>query len=117
MAKWNRQEIRDLFADLDCHIGDSEQGGDWDIPGLMLFPKSNPEEWMSISPYHDPSYRTPEQLPRDDCEVHAIEVRTDGDCRGGCQTDNEDLAVLYAKVTARLRKLGFYIINHYDEIF
>jgi len=116
---WNRQAIRDRLSDLRAEIVDNEPGGDYDIIGLDLRPTTAGDDnnaWISIAPFKDPS-SNPDYDVQDDCEICALEIRTNGDCRGGCQTTREDVGILYAQVTIRLRADGWRIIDHYDQIF
>lgn len=99
-----------------------EPGGDYDIPGFSLAPTSiedraeNRDAWISITPFKDPNIE-PDYDTLDDCDIYALEIRTNGDSRGGCQSTIEDVGILYAQITIRLRADGWRIIDHYDEIF
>jgi len=114
---WKMSEIKKLLEGLNAHIDDNPPGGDWDIMGLSLTPQGVDDDSVTISPFKDPNSDGDYKI-QDDCEIYALEVRTfSSDSRGGCQTTNEKVAVLYGQITARLRAQGWNIINHYDEIF
>ncbi len=117
---WKRDEIRKLLEDLDCSIREVGPGGDWDITGFSIVPNDS-EEWISITPFKDPAEESNSSNASEDeldnCEIYAIEVRTDGDCEGGLQTEDEKEGAVYGRICARLTKAGFYVIPHYDKIF
>ncbi len=115
MTIWKRDKIRKLLKDLDCSVGLQDPGGDWDIVGFHITPNGS-EEWITIIPFKDPE-SDPDEEVQDNCEIYAVEVRTNGDCTGGLQTQDEKVAIAYGRVCARLSKAGFNIIAHYDEIF
>lgn len=112
---WKRAEIRKLLEDLDCSIREVGRGGDWDITGFSVVPNGS-QEWISITPFKDPATK-PDTEVLDNCNIYAIEVRTNGDCEGGLQTEDEKVGIAYGQICARLSKEGFYVIPHYDKIF
>jgi len=122
MPHWKRSDVQELLSDLDAEVVESEPGGDWDIKALGFAPLSienrgeDRDAWVWITPFKDPNEDS-NYAVQDDCEIYALEIRTNGDSRGGCQATNEDVAVLYARITAKLREQGWHIIGHYDEIF
>ncbi len=117
---WTRSQARALLTDVG-EIRDCGAMGDYDIPGLTIRPYDRTGgEAVTITPFVDPIHRTPKPkciTDTTEVDVFAIEVRTDGDCTGGCQTEDEELAKVYGVVTARLRKAGHHVIPHYDAIF
>ena len=115
MTIWKRDKIRELFKDLDCSVEEKDPGGDWDIVGFFIVPNDS-KEWISVIPFKDP-FTDPDEEVQDNCEIYAIEVRTNGDCTGGLQTEDEKVGIAYGRICARLSKEGFNIIAHYDEIF
>lgn len=115
MSIWKRTEIMRLFGGLICSIRDQEPGGDYDIYGFRITPNGS-KEWISVTPFKDPETE-PDKEVQDDCEVVAIEVRTNGDSCGGLQTEDEKVAMVFGQIVAILSKAGFHIIAHYDEIF
>jgi len=112
---WKRSEIQEVLEQLPCTFKEIERGGDYDLPGFRVRPIGS-QEWIDITPFKDP-LEDPELTGLDDVEVHSIELRTDGDCRGGLQSSNPNVCGLYAQIKCRLTQLGFRIINTYEEIF
>lgn len=115
MTVWKKNKIKELLENLDCTIQEIETGGDYDIPGFVIRPNST-KEWITITPFKNPGL-VPNPEVMDNCEIYALEIRTNGDSRGGLQTKDKKVGRLYGEVCAELSKKGFYIIAHYDEIF
>jgi len=119
---WNRAKVKAALQATgeNVEITDVDStGGDWDIFGLRATLEGvDPAEdynAISITPYQDPNFAPLEKM--DDCDVYAIEVRTNGDSRGGCQTGNRRIGHLYQDVKMTLEEMKFRVIGHYDEIF
>lgn len=121
---WNRQKVADAIQAINNNIVieylDSA-GGDWDTVGLRILLKTvqdtNGYNSITITPFKDPDCRNPNYEIQDDYDVYAIELRTNGDSRGGCQSKNTDISHLYMDIKLLLQSMKFHIINHYDEIF
>lgn len=117
MSNWNRNAVREFLETLDgATITETQPGGDYDLPGLQVQLLGS-DNFITISPYRDPSSKTIDYSLDDNCEVYAIELRTDGDSRGGLQSNEENVCVAFGKIRAKLGSDGHSIIGHYDEIF
>lgn len=130
---WDSQKIIDAFPEFNVKIGYGP-GGDWDLLPLYFrhpdrmgmggidpedeFGFGEEEDWIIATPFIDPNDRAGCKDPAAAQEVYAVELRNRGsDSRGGCQTDDEAIAVMYGIILARLGKMGFDVIRHCDEIF
>lgn len=109
--RWQTEQIKKALADLG-QIATSSPGGSYDGTNISVYPHGS-REYISISPFTDHI----EVDDPDDLEAQWAEVRTDGDSRGGLQTENENVGACYGRIVARLRKMGVTTICHHDEIF
>ena len=69
------------ISDIDCKIEKQpSMGGDYDLPSLYLTPKGS-KEWIRIVPFiTDPKGL---QGIADKTDIELVELRTNGDDRGG----------------------------------
>ena len=116
MNKWKLSDVKESLKDLPCKIIESGPGGDWDLNGLQ-FQYYDSDYFFNVTPFKEPNGPTASEAELEECDIYAVEVSDGRDSSGGCNSDNEDECAIFAMAVARLRKQGFNIINHYDEIF
>jgi hypothetical protein len=122
--RWKTEEMRKLLRDRRWTIEEDDAGGDADSNGLILRARKATEPmyegdkhpdapkvclWVSGVLTHGPLFE--DDVDRDDCEVHAVEVKDGLDSRGGLNTGDEPTSIMYGIVTSRLRKAGWLVIN------
>ena len=106
---WKQDDIIKLLADIGTVIVGGA-GGDYDLCEMQI-PIEGADDRICITPFINPERREPiAESERKLCEVYAVVV-FHGDCTG-FGSDNEELAVAYGRVIARLTKLGFCVIHH-----
>ena len=115
MQYWQREVVRKFLEQFACWVKEAEPGGDYDITGFSVTPHGS-TEWISVCPFKDPD-EDPDAEVDDLCDIYAVEVRTNGDCEGGLQTEDGEVGALYGRICAGLERRGFYVIPHYDRIF
>lgn len=121
MTIWKKQVVLDALKEKGYLADVSDlPGGDWDLLNIWVqHPKRNTEndDAIHIVPFTDPQGPCVEN-PDKDQEIVAVQVSSRcGDSRGGCNSEDEVIQRMYCEIKIILRKFGYQIIDHYDEIF
>lgn len=122
---WNKQVVVDILEA--CPIPNmvefgEDRGGDWDLNPVYVSTAGNAgaagADCLRVIPYVNPASRGGAPPENDGVPVYAVELRNlHGDSRGGCDSDDAELCMLYGCLLAGLKQHGFNVINHHDEIF
>lgn len=117
---WDKQVVVDILKDSPIpntvEFGE-DRGGDWDLNPVYVSVAST-DDCLRIIPYVNPAIRGGAPAENDGVPVYAVELRNlHGDSRGGCDSENAELCMLYGFLLAGLKRHGFNVINHHDEIF
>jgi hypothetical protein len=99
-------------------VYDGDYGGDYDTTNISVYPKGR-ESGDCISVVGFRPEKSLSEAERDDADdVECIELRNnESDSGGGLQSDDEEICVLYGRIMALVRKMGFYTIPHHDQLF
>lgn len=115
MADWNTEKMKVALSKLgDVRV--ESQGGDYDTNNLYVYPKGQKKgDCISVIGFRPGNGVT---TPSDVKNIEGIEVRNfNSDSRGGLQSSNEKICILYGRIVAHLRKQGFSVVPHYDCLF
>lgn len=120
---WNTSEIVKLCEGIDgTSITLQGHGGDWDTNEVTisfdhlkgdhtdgLFVQGHGAFWSNIPGFTD--------AERDDVDVEGVVLRNyHSDSDGGIQTEDPKIAAAGAIIRGRLKKAGFHIARHYDQL-
>ena len=116
--RWNRQAFLNALPNtIDAELQETT-GGDHDLYALHLTLKdgSMGDDAITVTPLTPPDRVVVN--PADDEDILAVEVRNfQSDSRGGCRTTNMAVSQTYAVASMILRQQGYFVVDHYDEIF
>lgn len=120
LKNWNSKILMDILAEspIKCTTTISkERGGDWDLNAFNI-EIENCDDGLILTPFVDPDDKNGAPLEDEDVLIYALVLRSySSDSRGGCQTNNTNLGMLYGFLKSKLTQAGFFVVNHYDEIF
>jgi len=121
---WNSQILEEILwkwhdkSPIKCKTEVSpHRGGDYDLNTISISIENFDEDSLLLTPFVDP-YSGCAPLENENVPIYALELmNAHADSRGGCQTDNVDLAMLHGFLKSMLIQAGFRIVSHHDEIF
>jgi len=117
MPRWNTEQVKAALAPIG-DVYDGGYGGDYDTTNISVYPKGRESgDCISVVGFRPGKALSEEE--RDNAEeVEYAEVRNnESDSDGGLQSDDEEICVLYGRIIAAMRKMGYSTIRHYDQIF
>lgn len=115
---WNRQRFLDALPSEYKAELQERPGGDCDLLALHVAAKdgSMGDDVITVTPLVPPDKTV--QDPAADEDILAVEVRNfQSDSRGGCRTENNSVANVYTVVKQILVQQGYFVVDHYDEIY
>lgn len=117
MPRWNTEQMKAALSNLG-EVDDGGYGGDYDTTNIAVYPKGR-ESGDHISVVGFRPGKSLNEEERDNAEdVGCVEVRNnESDSDGGLQSADEEICVLYGRIIALVRNMGFFTIRHYDQIF
>jgi hypothetical protein len=120
MKMWKSQILKDILTEspIKCTTELSlVRGGDFDLNTIYIEIEDCNDK-LFLTPFVDPYNTHHAPYENENVLVHALELKNArSDSRGGCQTSNANLGMLYGFLKARLTASGFKVIDHYDQIF
>jgi|688.fasta_scaffold639594_2 hypothetical protein len=117
---WSSVILKEILdqSPVKCEMEVSaERGGDYDLNTIYIMASGCDDDILRLTPFVDPcGDSAPSQ--NDNVPIYALELRNArGDSRGGCETTNANLGMLYGFLQSKLNEAGFNVIDHCDEIF
>ncbi len=120
MKVWKSQILKEILKEspVNCTTEISlTRSGDYDLNTIYIEIEDCGDK-LFLTPFVDPYNSCCAPYENENVLVHALELKNeDSDSRGGCQTSNANLGMLYGFLKARLTASGFKVIDHYDQIF
>jgi hypothetical protein len=112
--KWNTNAIVKLLSLPNTKISTCMAGGDYDSTNVLVQPVPPAgDERISVLGFNTKSTST----NRDNFEIEMVEVCDGQDSRGGLNSSNRNIALIYAEVCTRLRKAGFSVVPKMNDYF
>jgi hypothetical protein len=112
--KWNSRnvaaDLQKINLVLAVHI--QEPGGDVDTDNLLVEVRNCDDMFFvcGFDPENDP-------VNQSDCDVPFIQLTDGQDSRGGLNSDEENMGLVYLGIRKYFRDLGFDVVNTMDDYF
>lgn len=118
---WNNSIITDIVANMPKNLPRCKvkilnfRGGDYDLNPIQIS-IGGVDDWLRLTPYVNPENPAPKH--NDNVEIIGLEfLNRDSDSRGGCQSDNTDINLVYGYIKSKLAQAKFDVADHYDRWF